>query len=216
MATIGLIGSGNIGSTLARLAVDHGHQVVLSNSRGPQTLGALVDELGPSARADTAAGAAAAGDIVVVTIPLGKYRQVPVEPLGGKVVIDTNNYYPQRDGQVPELDDESTTSSELLQAHLPESKVVKAFNHLMAAHLATHGKPAGTPGRQALAIAGDDGEAKDTVAALIDEFGFDVVDLGPLAEGWRIQPDTPGYGAELDAAGLRQAAADAERHRDTA
>jgi 8-hydroxy-5-deazaflavin:NADPH oxidoreductase len=216
MATIGLIGSGNIGSTLARLAVDHGHRVVLSNSRGPETLGALVAELGPNARADTAEGAAAAGDVVVVTIPLGNYRQVPVEPLRGKVVVDTNNYYPQRDGQVPELDDESTTSSELLQAHLPGSRVVKAFNHVMAGHLATQGEPAGTPGRRALAVAGDDAEAKATVASLIDEFGFDVVDLGPLAEGWRVQPDTPGYGPELDAEGLRRAAADARRSRDTA
>jgi predicted dinucleotide-binding enzyme len=215
MTTIGLIGSGNIGSTLARLAVDHGHQVVLSNSRGPQTLDALVAELGPGARADTAAGAAAAGDVVVVTIPLGNYRQVPVEPLRGKVVVDTNNYYPQRDGRIAELDDERTTSSELLQAHLPGSRVVKAFNHIQAAHLADQGKPAGTPGRPALAIAGDDDEAKATVASLIDQFGFDVVDLGPLAEGWRVQPDTPGYGPELDAGGLRQAAADARRSGDT-
>lgn len=215
-ATIGLIGSGNIGSTLARLAVDHGHPVVLSNSRGPATLEALVAELGPRARADTAEGAAAAGDVVIVTIPLGNYRQVPVEPLRGKVVVDTNNYYPQRDGQVPELDDGSSTSSELLQAHLPESRVVKAFNHIPAGHLADQGRPAGTPGRRALAIAGDDEGAKATVASLIDEFGFDVVDLGPLAEGWRVQPDTPGYGPELDAEGLRRAATDAERSRDTA
>ncbi len=216
MAILGLIGSGTIGSTLARLAVDHGHQVVLSNSRGPETLDTLVAELGSAARADTAAGAAAAGDVVVVTIPLKNYRQVPVEPLRGKVVIDTNNYYPQRDGQVPELDDGSTTSSELLQAHLPESRVVKAFNHLLASHLADHGRPAGTSGRRALAIAGDDDGAKRTVAALIDEFGFDAVDLGPLSEGWRVQPDTPGYGSELDAEGLRRAAAEARRHRDLA
>ena len=212
-ATIGLIGSGNIGSTLARLAVDHGHRVVLSNSRGPETLGDLVARLGPGARADTAEGAAAAGDVVVVTIPLGNYRQVPVEPLRGKVVVDTNNYYPQRDGQIAELDDGSTTSSELLQAHLPGSRVVKAFNHIQAGQLATQGRPAGTP-RRALAVAGDDDEAKAVIAALIDEFGFDVVDLGPLAEGWRIQPGTPGYGPELDAGGLRRAAADASRSRD--
>ncbi len=215
-ATIGLIGSGNIGSTLARLAVDSGHRVVLSNSRGPETLDALVAELGPNARADTAEGAAAAGDVVVVTIPLRNYRQVPVEPLRGKVVIDTNNYYPQRDGQVPELDDGSTTSSELLQAHLPGSRVVKAFNHITAGHLATQGKSAGTPGRRALAVAGDDDGARATVAALVDGFGFDVVDLGPLAEGRRVQPDTPGYGRELDAEGLRRAAAGAGRSRDTA
>jgi predicted dinucleotide-binding enzyme len=127
MATIGLIGSGHIGSTVARLAVDAGHDVVLSNSRGPETLTDLVTELGPHARAASADEAAAAGDVVVVTVPLKAYRDVPVEPLRGKVVIDTNNYYPERDGHIAELDDESTTVSELLQAHLPDSHVVKAF-----------------------------------------------------------------------------------------
>src|SRR5688500_15428880 len=130
MTTIGLIGSGNIGSTVARLAVAAGHDVVLSNSRGPETLADLVAELGDRARAATAAEAAEAGDIVVVTIPLKAYREVPVEPLRGKTVIDTNNYYPDRDGHIAELDDESTTTSELLQAHLPGSHVVKAFNNI--------------------------------------------------------------------------------------
>ena len=156
MATIGLIGSGHIGSTVARLAVDAGHDVVLSNSRGPETLADLVAELGDHARAATAAEAAAAGDIVVVTVPLKAYRQVPVEPLRGKVVIDTNNYYPQRDEHIAELDDESTTVSELLQAHLPESHVVKAFNNIYFGHLAGLARPAGDPERSVLAIAGDD------------------------------------------------------------
>src|ERR1700759_5332181 len=118
MTTIGIIGAGHIGSQVARLAVANGYNVVISNSRGPETLSELVSELGPRARAATVAGAARAGDIVVVTIPLKNYRSVPVEPLAGKIVIDTNNYYPQRDGRIPELDDESTTTSELLQAHL--------------------------------------------------------------------------------------------------
>ena len=146
MTTIGLIGSGNIGGTVARLAVDAGYDVVLSNSRGPETLTDLVAELGPHARAATAAEAAAAGDIVVVTVPLKAYREVPVEPLRGKVVIDTNNYYPQRDGHIAELDDGSTTSSELLQAHLPESQVVKAFNNIYSGHLGSLQRPAGDPG----------------------------------------------------------------------
>ena len=118
MKTIGLIGAGKIGSQVARLAVRSGYDVVISNSRGPETLAELVDELGPKARAARPAEAAKAGDIVVVTIPLKNYRSVPVEPLAGKIVIDTNNYYPQRDGHIPELDTESTTTSELLQAHL--------------------------------------------------------------------------------------------------
>jgi predicted dinucleotide-binding enzyme len=193
MATIGLIGSGHIGSTVARLAVAAGHDVVLSNSRGPETLTDLVDELGPQARAATPAEAAAAGDVVVVTIPLKAYREVPVEPLRGKVVIDTNNYYPQRDGQLAELDDESTTVSELLQAHLPESRVVKALNNIYFGHLGTLQRPHGDPERSVLAIAGDDAEAKQAVTDLLDDLGYDAYDVGPLSEGWRYQRDTPAY-----------------------
>ncbi|MCW2828269.1 MAG: oxidoreductase coenzyme F420-dependent [Marmoricola sp.] len=193
MTTIGLIGSGHIGSTLARLAVAAGHDVVLSNSRGPETLTDLVDELGPQARAATPAEAAAAGDVVVVTIPLKAYREVPVEPLRGKVVIDTNNYYPQRDGQLAELDDESTTVSELLQAHLPESRVVKALNNIYFGHLGTLQRPHGDPERSVLAIAGDDAEAKQAVTDLLDDLGYDAYDVGPLSEGWRYQRDTPAY-----------------------
>jgi len=214
MATIGLIGAGNIGSQVARLAVAHGYDVVISNSRGPETLAELVAELGPRARAATPVGAAKAGDIVVVTIPLKHYRTVPVEPLAGKIVIDTNNYYPQRDGHIAELDDESTTTSELLQAHLPTSRVVKAFNHIYAAQLTTDGRPAGTKNRRALVIAGDDAAAKAAVARLLDDFGFDAVDAGPLKEGWRIQRDTPGYGPQRTADELRKDLAAARRYAD--
>lgn len=214
MPTIGLIGAGNIGSQVARLAVAAGYAVVISNSRGPETLAGLVKELGPKARAGTPDEAARAGDIVVVTIPLGAYDSVPVEPLAGKIVIDTGNYYPQRDGHIPALDDESTTTSELLQAHLPSSRVVKAFNHIYASQLTTDGRPAGTPNRRALAIAGDDAEAKATVTRLLDEFGFDTVDAGPLKEGWRIQRDTPGYGPRRNAEELRQDLAAARRYAE--
>jgi predicted dinucleotide-binding enzyme len=212
MKTIGLIGAGHIGSQIARLAVASGYSVVISNSRGPETLAALVAELGPSARAASATDAAIAGDIVVVTVPLKNYRQVPVEPLAGKIVIDTNNYYPQRDGHIPELDSESTTTSELLQAHLPKSKVVKAFNHIYAAQLTTDGQAAGSKDRRALVIAGDDLDAKATVRKLLDQFGFDTVDAGPLKEGWRIQRDTPGYGPRRTAEELRRDLAAARRY----
>ncbi len=212
MATIGLIGAGKIGSQVARLAVKHGYDVVVSNSRGPETLAGLVEELGPRARAGTAVDAAKAGDIVVVTIPLKSYRRVPVEPLAGKIVIDTNNYYPQRDGHIAELDNETTTTAELLQAHLPTSKVVKAFNHIYAAALTIEGQPPGTKNRRALVIAGDDRDAKATVTRLIDQFGFDVVDAGPLKEGWRIQRDTPGYGPRRNAEELRRDLAAAKRY----
>lgn len=214
MTTIGFIGSGHIGSQLARLAVAHGYDVVLSNSRGPQTLAGLVHELGPHARAATPAESAAAADLAVVTIPLRAVGTVPVEPLAGKVVVDTNNYYPQRDGHIAELDDETTTVSELLQRHLPTSKVVKAFNHIVFADLTTDGSPAGTPGRRALVAASDDDEARARVAALIDELGFDPVEVAPLSEGWRIQRDTPAYGIRRTADELRADMAAAKRYRD--
>jgi predicted dinucleotide-binding enzyme len=214
VTTIGLIGAGHIGSQLARLATANGYNVVISNSRGPDSLSGLVAELGTRARAATAVEAAKAGDIVVVTIPLKNYRQVPVEPLVGKIVIDTNNYYPQRDGHFAELDNESTTTSELLQAHLPASKVVKAFNHIYAAELTTHGQPAGTESRRALVIAGDDPDAKAVVTRPLDQFGFDAVDAGPLKEGWRIQRDTPGYGPRRTAEELRKDLAAAKRYAE--
>jgi predicted dinucleotide-binding enzyme len=189
VTTVGFIGSGNIGRTIARLAVAAGYEVVLSNSRGPETLAELVGDLGPQARAATASEAAAEGDIVVVTVPLRAYLEVPADPLRGKVVIDTNNYYPDRDGHIPELDDESTTTSELLQRHLPESRVVKAFNNIYVSHLATLARPSGDSERTALPIAGDDETAKRVVAAFLDAIGYDAHDAGALSEGWRYQRD---------------------------
>ena len=214
MKTIGFIGAGHIGSQVARLAVRSGYDVVISNSRGPATLSDLVAELGPKARAAAALDAAKAGEIVVVTIPLRAIGSVPVEPLKGKIVVDTNNYYPQRDGHIAELDDESTTTAELLQRHLPDSRVVKAFNHIYASELTTHGQAPGSPGRRALVIAGDDSTAKRRVGELIDQFGFDVVDAGPLREGWRIQRDTPGYGPRRTSEELKRDLAAAKRYRD--
>jgi predicted dinucleotide-binding enzyme len=193
MTTLGLIGSGNIGSTVARLAVAAGHDVVLSNSRGPETLQELVAELGPKARAATVAEAAAAGDIVVVTVPLRAYRDVPAGPLAGKVVIDTNNYYPDRDGVFPELEDGSTTTGELLQKHLTGAYVVKGFNNIWFEHLRSLARPAGAADRSALPIAGDDAAAKKAVTDLFDSLGYDTVDAGPLAENRRTQRDTPVY-----------------------
>jgi predicted dinucleotide-binding enzyme len=195
MTTVGFIGSGKIGGTVARLAVSAGYDVVLSNSRGPQTLKELADELGPRARAATPEEAAAAGDFVVVSIPLRAYREVPAQPLAGKAVLDTNNYYPQRDGHIATLDDGTTTGSELLQRHLPGAYVVKVFNNIFFRHLVTLARPAGAPDRSALPIAGDDLAAKATVAGFLDAIGFDAVDAGPLgAGGRRFQVGTPAYG----------------------
>lgn len=195
MTTIGLIGAGMIGGTVARLAVAGGYDVALSNSRGPDTLVELVTELGRRARATTPAEAAQAGDLVVVAIPFKGYRSVPVAPLAGKVVIDASNYCPGRDGQLAELDSGPMTSSEQLQKHLPASKVVKCFNTIAFKHLEVLARPAGSPERSALPIAGDDQEAKAAVTGFLDAIGYDVVDAGPLAEGRRFQPGTALFGS---------------------
>jgi len=191
MATLGLIGSGHIGGTLARLAVDVGLAVVLSNSRGPQTLSDLVAELGPRARAATPAQAAAAGDWVVVTIPVGAIGTVPREPLAGKTVIDTGNYYAPRDGTIPELEAQVLTDSELLQRHLAGAHVVKAFNNIHYPHLKALPRPVATADRTALPIAGNHPAAKQQATELLSLLGYDAVDVGPLTESWRSQLGTP-------------------------
>jgi 8-hydroxy-5-deazaflavin:NADPH oxidoreductase len=194
MTTVGLIGSGMIGGTVAQLSVAAGHQVVLSNSRGPETLEELARKLGPLARAGTGAQAAAAGDIVVVSIPLRAYLSVPPGPLAGKTVIDTNNYYPQRDGQIAELNSGEITSSGLLQRHLSGSHVVKAFNNIFYRHLLSLARPPGAADRTFLPIAGDDPAAKDAVIAFLDSIGYGAIDVGSLADSWRQEPGTPVYG----------------------
>lgn len=203
--TIGFIGAGLIGSQVARLALASGYDVVVSNSRGPETLAGLVSELGDQARAATPAEAAAAGDLVVVTVPLQAIFGLPVGPLANKTVIDTNNYYPQRDGHIAALDQQTTTSAELLQEELPQSHVVKAFNHIRSGELTTDGRPSGSDNRRALAVAGNDPAAKAQVTDLLDEFGFDTVDIGTLADSWRIEPGTPGYGPQLNAVEMKAA-----------
>lgn len=194
MTTIGFIGSGNLGGNIARLAVAAGHQVVLSNSRGPETLADMVAELGPLASAGTREEAAAAGDIVVVSIPVPAFADVPVAPLAGKPVIDTSNYGPERDGRIPELDDASLTSSGLLQRSIPDAGVVKAFNTIYFKHLLSLPRPAGAADRSYLPIAGDSTSAKAAVTAFIDSVGYDVVDAGSLAESWRQSTGTPVWG----------------------
>jgi 8-hydroxy-5-deazaflavin:NADPH oxidoreductase len=193
MTTIGFIGSGHIGGTVARLAVGAGHDVVLSNSRGPETLRGLADELGERARAGTTQDAAQA-DLVVLTIPLKNVADVPADILRDKVVIDTSNYYPQRDGQISALDAGSTTTSELVQSRLPGARIVKGFNNINFLHLGSLQRPAGSPERSVLAIAGDDAEAKQQVSAFIDSLGYDVYDAGSLADSWRFDVGTPAYG----------------------
>jgi len=194
VTVIGFIGSGHIGGTVARLSVAAGHQVVLSNSRGPATLADLVADLGPLARAGTAEEAATAGAVVVVSIPFKAYPSLPAGPLAGKVVLDTCNYYPERDGHIAALDDGTETSSELLQHHLAGADVVKVFNNIFYQHLGSLGCPAGAADRSYLPIAGDNADAKAEAARFIDSIGYGVVDAGNLSDSWRQEPGTPAYG----------------------
>lgn len=194
MTTVGFIGSGSIGSTIARLAVAAGHQVVLSNSRGPGSLADTVAELGPQASAATSEEAAAAGDIVVVTVPVTAFPALPAAPLAGKTVIDTCNYGPERDGHIPELDGTSLTSSELLLRYVPDAMLVKAFNNIYFKHLLSLARPAGAADRSYLPIAGDSGPAKAAAAEFIDSIGYGVVDAGLLADSWRQATGTPVWG----------------------
>lgn len=191
--TLGLIGSGMIGSTVAGLAVAAGLDVVLSNSRGPETLAELVSELGGRTLAATAAEAARAGDIVVAAVPLTAYGRLPTDALVGKTVLDTSNYYPERDGRIGELDSGELTSSALLQRHLPGARVVKAFNNITPHQLASLARPADASDRSALPIAGDDAEAKAQAVELLNALGYDAVDAGALADSWRSEPNTPVY-----------------------
>ena len=194
MTTVGFIGSGMIGGTVARLSVAAGYQVVMSNSRGPDTLAGLVDELGPLARAASGEQAAAEGDLVVVSIPLRAYESVPAGPLAGKLVLDTCNYHPPRDGQIAELDSGTLTSSELVQRHLAGAQLVKAFNNIYYRHLLALSRPAGAADRSFLPIAGDDASAKAGASAFLDAIGWGTVDAGALADSWHQEPGTPVYG----------------------
>jgi hypothetical protein len=195
---IGIIGAGHIGGTLAEHFARVGHEVAISNSRGPDTLRDLVTRLGERAQATTATDAARFGELVVVSVPLGRYRELPTAGFDGKVVIDTSNYYPNRDGHLEELDTDHTTSSELLQEHLAGARVVKAFNAMNGERLRDLGRPSGDPARIGIPISGDYADTKRTVAELIDQIGFEAVDAGTLAEGGRKhQPGTPVYGADL-------------------
>jgi 8-hydroxy-5-deazaflavin:NADPH oxidoreductase len=211
MTTIGIIGSGHVGSNLAQAAIAHGYDVVMSNSQGPASLASLVSDLGPHAQAATPAEAAAAGDFAIVAIPLTTIDQVPVEPLAGKVVITTINYFPGRLGHVAEIDNGSTTAPGLLQAHLPASKVVRAFSMINAAEMSGDGHPEGDPRRRALALAGDDPAAKQLVARLYNEFGFDAVDIGGLDESWRVDAGQPAFVTRQDIAELKANVARAKR-----
>ncbi|MDX6283485.1 MAG: 8-hydroxy-5-deazaflavin:NADPH oxidoreductase [Kribbellaceae bacterium] len=214
---IGIIGSGNIGGTLTRRLSALGHDVSVANSRGPESLRDLAAETGatPVVVSEAANGA----ELVVVTIPEGKVPGLPAGLLDGAadgaVIVDTGNYYPQRDGRIAGIEDEGLTESAWVAQQLGRP-VVKAFNNIMAQHLLDNGVAAGTPGRIALPVAGDDQQAKEKVFRLIDELGFDAVDTGTLADSWRQQPGSPVYVADADADGVRKLLAEATPERQPA
>jgi 8-hydroxy-5-deazaflavin:NADPH oxidoreductase len=211
MTTIGIIGSGHVGTNIAKAAIANGYDVVLSNNQGPASLAGLVKELGPRASAATPAEAAARGDFAVVAIPVTTIDQVPVEPLEGKVVIATINYFPDRLGHIPEIDNGSTTAPGLLQAHLPKSRVVRAFSMIDAADMSEGGHPEGDPERRALALAGDDPDAKALVAKLYNQFGFDALDIGGLDESWRVDAGQKAFVTHQNLAQLKENVANAKR-----
>ena len=206
---IGIVGAGFIGRAIAGLAMRAGYEVMIANSRHPRTLGSTVVALG--CRAGTAPEAAAFGDVAVVAIPFHAIGELPPEPFGGKPVLDANNYYPERDGPIAALDRHETSTSEMLAAHLPTARVVKAFNAILQNDLAAGGTKRGSPGRRALPLAGDDTDAKTVASGLYDAFGFDAVDAGRLSEGWRFERAMPAYCIALDATALRAALAAAQR-----
>jgi predicted dinucleotide-binding enzyme len=201
---IGIIGAGHIGSTTARLFIDAGHEVALSNSRGPETLRDLIAELGPSAQAMTPAEAARFGDVVLVAVPLKDYTSLPAGELRGKIVIDAMNYYPGRDGHFAALDSGNTASSELLAAHLQGARVVKAFNTIWFEHLKTRGrKDLPVEQRRVIPVSADDADARRIVSELIEAIGFGPYDLGDLHSSTRQQPDTPIYNKDVTVAEAR-------------
>ncbi len=204
---IGIIGAGFIGRAVGRLAIVHGHDVMLSNSRHPKTLGSTMIAVG--CKIGTAKDAVAFGEVVVLAVPFSAITDIAPEVVDGKIVLDANNYYPLRDGVIEELEAHATTTSEMAARHFKGAKIVKAFNAILEKDIEKDARPVGAPDRRALPIAGDDGAAKQVVSGLLEGLGFDVLDAGALKEGWRFERARPAYCVPLDRAGLVQALAGA-------
>lgn len=201
---IGILGAGRLGRVLARLAADAGYQVLIGGSGHSQRAALPIDVVAAGATASTATEVAKQADIVILALPLGKYRTLPADTLADKLVIDAMNYWWEADGFPHEFTDPLTTSSELVQSHLPRSRVVKAFNHMGYVDLENEALPSGHAGRKAIGLAGDNTDDLEIVAGIIDALGFDPVIAGTLADGVRLEPGTESFGADVDAAHLRE------------
>lgn len=204
--TVGIVGAGRAGTAIARCAITAGYTVYVSNSRGPQSLRLTVDVLMRGATAVTASEAAARGDIVILALPLRRYRTLSKENMEGKIVIDAMNYVPAEDGIMAELENGTVSSSELVQSFLPGARLVKTLNHISYQEMEEEARPGGTESRRALALAGNDHEAKALVAGFLSDLGFDSVDVGPLSEGRRFEPGTPIFTSRFSAAEITSAA----------
>lgn len=200
--TIGILGAGKLGTTLAQLALAAGHKVYLAGSGDPAKIALTAEIITPGATAVSAHEAAEKSEIVILALPLSKFRNLPVDALAGKLVIDAMNYWWEVDGPREEIIESDTSSSEAVQAFLPQSHVVKSFSHMGYHHLHDGAKPTGTPGRKALAIAGNNTEDTGTVAELVDQLGFDPIIVGDLAAGKLLEPGMPAFGANLTASEL--------------